>query len=334
MTHFSQISRRAFKLVELLVVIAIIGILIGMLLPAVQQVREAARRSSCSNNLKQLALGALNYESARMVLPNGMNPEWNHHNTWVMDILPQIEQEALHDQFAGLFFHNVASEIAAGSTAIPALICPSETEPMEGKGGPGLNAGGDSWWWHQGLGVTCYKGVLGSNWHSAAGPYARRGIGYNAPPGAVLDANGMYETPNHSYGDGVFPLNKGYPASFSPNRDRKSQISTKLANIYDGTSNTVIFGESLPYYSDWSTWVNDNHTIATMAIQMNLYKTIPTRAAIAADWRACYGFASGHPGGVQFARCDGSVSFLPEAINRDVYHALGTIQGSEVDVSY
>lgn len=325
--------RYAFTLVELLVVIAIIGILIGMLLPAVQQVREAARRSACSNNLKQWALASLNYESAHMVLPNGMNPEWNHHNTWVMDVLPFIEQNNVGIVFAENFFHNVPAEIIAGSTVLPPIVCPSDVGGLEGKGGPGLNAGAENWWWNQGLGVTNYKGVLGSNWHVAAGTYGRRGIGYNAPEAAVLDAAGTYATPNHAYGDGVFPFNKGWQ-NFSPLRNRQSQLSTELGAIHDGTSNTVIFGEALPFYSDWSTWVCENHTTGTMAIPMNLWKTMPTRAAIAADWRANYGFASGHPGGVQFARVDGSVSMLPDSINRNVYYALGTIQGAEVDLTF
>ena len=144
-------ARTAFTLVELLVVIAIIGILIGMLLPAVQQVREAARRTACMNNSRQLALAMLNYESAYQLFPTGIN--WNENNSrglpviprpsnptrgrfmgWGMITLPFMEQNNLHDQLRNAtdywddswYLKLDANGQPLASNIIPAFICPSD----------------------------------------------------------------------------------------------------------------------------------------------------------------------------------------------------------------
>ena len=148
--------RLAFTLVELLVVIAIIGILIGMLLPAVQQVREAARRTQCANNIRQLALGCLNYESANQVFPTGHNKNTGYRwqrgpaiipqpsdstqaqeISWGVFVLPFIEQNNLHDQLREATNNwdlPVDSALNADgqlivSAVIPAFICPSDASP-------------------------------------------------------------------------------------------------------------------------------------------------------------------------------------------------------------
>ena len=116
-------NRRAFTLVELLVVIAIIGILIALLLPAVQAAREAARRSQCANNLKQIGLALLNYEDAFKTLPPSVvygcpgdrttaTAEIPYHHTWITRILPFLEQQALYDQMDPL---RPAWDVAAGA---------------------------------------------------------------------------------------------------------------------------------------------------------------------------------------------------------------------------
>ncbi|MDA8563917.1 DUF1559 domain-containing protein [Mariniblastus sp.] len=129
----SSRNRLAFTLVELLVVIAIIGILIGMLLPAVQQVREAARRISCANNIKQLALGAHNYESAFQKFPPGMQTQDNRvEYSWGTFLLPYLEQDNLYDLLADdIKNHTPLNEIneSIRSTVISGFQCPSSSLP-------------------------------------------------------------------------------------------------------------------------------------------------------------------------------------------------------------
>jgi len=127
--------RAAFTLVELLVVIAIIGILVALLLPAVQSAREAGRRATCMNNTKQLGLGILNYVAtmgqfpAAMTIPATENPSSteNFGKNWVIDILPQIEDSGLAKQFNLLKPISDPSNATARATWLPAMICPSDT---------------------------------------------------------------------------------------------------------------------------------------------------------------------------------------------------------------
>lgn len=158
-------QRRGFTLVELLVVIAIIGILIGMLLPAVQQVREAARRSSCSNNIKQLSLAALNYESAYQKFPPGIQVQSSRYEYgWGTFLLPFIEQNNLYDLLAdGITAHTPLSMIAESirSTTIPTYMCPSSI--MEEKSP--FNCGRNNYAGNQGSnnGVRDYGGIFNNN---------------------------------------------------------------------------------------------------------------------------------------------------------------------------
>ena len=138
--HPKQFNRRGFTLVELLVVIAIIGILIGMLLPAVQQVREAARRISCANNMRQIALALHNFHSLRSEFPDGVsldqasNPNANY--GWATFTLPFIEQDNLFNQIdTQNSSQPVSSDLDQGGTIVPGFVCPSSALPersMEG----------------------------------------------------------------------------------------------------------------------------------------------------------------------------------------------------------
>lgn len=301
--------RKGFTLVELLVVIAIIGILVGLLLPAVQAAREAARRMQCSNNVKQLVLAMHNYESAHRTFPHGAQYAPGQHRTWIMGTLPFIEQNSLNDAFVNGIF--TAADVPAGRMPPPAIKCPSDPrgEPLLTPGGYVARSG---WWWDQGLGGTNYRGCLGSNWGWA--PYQVPGVGRNA--GTMWDLE---------WGDGVFPRNKWYTGP-SPGR---LQV-TKFQTITDGTSRTVAIGEVLTNWADDVCWVDDNGTIGTMAIPLNLYKTELNRNPFAGDWRRSYGFSSAHAGGGNFGMCDGSVQFVTATIDSNVYRAIGTVQGAEV----
>ena len=124
--HF---SKHGFTLVELLVVIAIIGILIGMLLPAVQQVREAARRTECLNNLRQLGLSAFNYESSRRHFPAGIYDDDNNHRACIrnglVDLLPHMEQGNLYDQLDTTIPWSDPANLAVAAPTIQFMQCPS-----------------------------------------------------------------------------------------------------------------------------------------------------------------------------------------------------------------
>jgi prepilin-type N-terminal cleavage/methylation domain-containing protein/prepilin-type processing-associated H-X9-DG protein len=317
-------NHRGFTLIELLVVIAIIAVLIALLLPAVQQAREAARRTQCKNNLKQLGLAMHNYHDTFQKFPNGAwfrngpAPESGtnsgHHVSWIMSSLPFLEQANLYSGFHfGTYTRDTEEE---GRVIVPAIQCPSD--PGIGSGGRLVPNGEDArsgYWWDVEGAYTNYKGCNGAMWNGA--PYQRS------------DLTGRYgsATPRDlEWGNGVFPRNR---ANVAATRGAL-WVGTAIRDITDGTTNTIAIGESLPEWTDDTAWCDDNGTIATTAIPMNLYKTVATRVGFARDWRRSYGFASRHTGGAQFGMCDGSVRFVSDSISLTNYYALGTISTGEV----
>src|SRR6266851_9791333 len=128
----SMNKRQAFTLIELLVVIAIIGILIGLLVPAVQKVREAAARAQCQNNLKQVALAAHNYHDSYRRFPpaNGDPPMFPVTSPWVVLVAPYLEQGAVANRWPGAGYpKSLVENDALVATVIPSLICPSDALP-------------------------------------------------------------------------------------------------------------------------------------------------------------------------------------------------------------
>ncbi len=298
--------RRGFTLIELLVVIAIIAVLIALLLPAVQSAREAARRTQCVNNMKQLGLACHNYADINGIFPSqvGGVPTWfvnsDYRTSWMVQILPMMEQTNLFNAY------NFAADRAAYSfnnttvmaTPLSAFNCPSYPGLM-------LQQGQSDWNGYAGtigaamklwtIAGTCYKGNLGDN---TTGPFPGSGNAYGDLNGTQPTATGMFW---------------------------RAQMVVPIAAVLDGTSNTLLTGEAMPDRCNWNAWSESNSSVATVSIPMN-QKVNNNRA----NPSYCYGFRSQHPGGMNVGMADGSVRFLKETISARVYRAISTRAGGEV----
>ena len=303
-------SGRGFTLVELLVVIAIIGILIALLLPAVQAAREAARRMQCSNNIKQLALGCLNYESSYKVFPpcnshvdRDTEAEGNGQN-WLVTVMPYIELQDIHDQMRldGNFQdgNGIANptnwDIVA--RAIPAFYCPSDNAETITRN--------DVW---MGKAYNGSRSVATGNYCGVMGPH-KMGSADGVSGGSIwpgLPDCHNYTTYGHKECTGTFWRH----SSIAP---------VTIASFTDGTSQTIIIGEALPEYDSFLYWAIANSQKST---HMPL-NWIPSPNNPWSGWPDQFGFRSRHPGGAQFAWADGHVSFISEDIDMDTYWAIST----------
>jgi prepilin-type N-terminal cleavage/methylation domain-containing protein/prepilin-type processing-associated H-X9-DG protein len=305
----SAIGRLAFTLIELLVVIAIIGVLVALLLPAVQKVREAAARTACANNLKQIALAVHQHHDAYNNFPRNGSRYLGGSGTccteyswsWLARLLPHLEQDALYKQ-AGIDTASMKGNPLIAQT-IKIFYCPSDNALHET---PSTDRT-DAWIWDNApVGLTNYKGVSGSNWCWGDYPFS----------GTNGSCDCFYQN-GTGKGDGIF-----YRTDIL--------FSLTLSQITDGTSNTFMVGEDVPSVSPWCSWSYSNHAVGTCAIPPNInldgkYGLPPTW-----NWENTYSFRSRHPGGLQFAFADGSVRFVRQSIPLAIYRALSTIQGNEV----
>jgi prepilin-type N-terminal cleavage/methylation domain-containing protein/prepilin-type processing-associated H-X9-DG protein len=321
MKVFHRPSRPGFTLIELLVVIAIIAILIALLVPAVQKVREAAARTQCANNLKQLALACHSYHDTYKVLPASFLDNYgvaNHGWSWIAMILPYIEQGALYDQ-ANLSERSgngtPVSTLSVGggaviATPIPLLRCPSDPDVGTLVWTDRADVGGTP------VAISNYKGVAGANWEWGNGLWDP---GWN-PAIAGTDQQGL------DNGNGVLYRSNGAGTTvFGTYHVRKFT----LLSITDGTSHTFMIGESLPSKSLWTgAWAYSNNVSGTCAIYPNAPDVTGLTFATS-DWPDNYSFHSKHPNGLQFAMADGHVTYITNNIPIGVYRALGTRAGQE-----
>jgi prepilin-type N-terminal cleavage/methylation domain-containing protein/prepilin-type processing-associated H-X9-DG protein len=297
---------RAFTLIELLVVIAIIAVLIGLLLPAVQKVREAANRAKCFNNLKQIGLALHNYHDAEKRFPPGGVDR--NETSWHVYLLPYLEQEALFREFdlsPGSFTSGPgqAGRNAVAFNRVAVYLCPSaRTEKMllntpNNVNTPELINGQPPY-------TTHYYGVMGPG-------------GTNPATGAPYGFRNTTE-----YGgfgtQGVFECNS----------------RTRIADVTDGTSNTLLVGEVSWVHpvvgSRYRSWMRGceqggNNWIAGCR---NVVSSINTPDIATFNNIA---FGSQHPGGANFVLCDGSVRFVSENINLGVYKAAASRNGGEAN---
>ena len=323
-------AARGFTLIELLVVIAIIAILIALLVPAVQKVREAAARTHCQNNLKQLALATINYaDTFQHTLPPGGlcggapppigtgSGDWNDdRGSWVVYTLPFMEQSGLFNKATGnaggplsKVFNSVhinGNDALFSNARLPYARCPSDGY---NPGGPNMNYVGN-------LGPQCATGPCGFDPNQ---PYCS---------GAIP---GINWSPDHgnswSNGDIRGLFNRLGCAMLFP------------ASIPDGTSNTFMIGEALPAqhdHLDWGGWwqFNGGEAHVTTIVPLNYAVTRPILPLYqnswcspadqySGNWNVSWGFASNHTNGANFAFADGHVSFVTLAIDPKTYNYLG-----------
>ena len=335
--------RRGFTLVELLVVIAIIGALVALLLPAVQAAREAARRSECTNNLKQLGLAAHNHLSAHNHLPysefvwvrlssekacigRGNIVQQGNGASWIVQSLPYLEQQSMYDQlsesgFEGDFlgsgpqrgmrttFGGAANVIRPIiRTVLPQLTCPSDdlTESLV-RDQPD--------WSGVAQAVSHYKGCIGTSLVQ---------VGNNWSQFTWIPTAGEPPPRDHHDTDNC---NNGLLW-----RNDYLAKSSRFRSMTDGASNTFLIGECLPAFDQHSSWAFANGPWATASIFPNHF--VNASADEVKTLRRLHGeslgFRSRHAGGLQFVFADGSVHFIEDTIDMIIYRALATRNGGEV----
>jgi prepilin-type N-terminal cleavage/methylation domain-containing protein/prepilin-type processing-associated H-X9-DG protein len=344
-------TRSGFTLIELLVVIAIIAVLIALLLPAVQSAREAARRTQCVNNLKQLGLALANYESTHGIYPYGMARENCGPNcaffpngyfvgsSIFVRMLPYLEQQALASAYNFSLINWTADNATVGATGLSVLWCPSDGAIS------GLRATFAGWGWDgstQTLVYTSYAGNMGT--------FCKVPITIASPAQhqAVLNqANGLFYYlgwPSWSPPAQPNPIAPQNPGSVRP---------ATLASITDGLSNTFALGEkahgkfsqtpdvyfSIDYYYDGA-WVSGSFgdTLFTTLYPMNPFGRIGDDpngdffySFDAQEDNFAIAASSFHPGGCNFGFIDGSVRFIKETINTWPY---SPVNGAPTNVSY
>lgn len=321
----SQRSRIGFTLIELLVVIAIIAILIALLLPAVQQAREAARRSQCRNNLKQLGIALHNYHDVSKQFPiNGgigsggyaWQAGTHRKGTWLVQLLPYLEQNNFFEQldFTGDVVGQIDGDSSLRGQVLDVLVCPSD---------PGSKVG-DS-----GRAISNYACSPGAQRTASNGGSCTTYPGNTFGTGSDAHSN----NPNGSNISGVFAGRAAWSAKFS--------------DISDGTSNTFAAGEvrqDCSAHMNTLGWFNSHRGILSTAIPLNFpsCRSEPPGHNGSGmldcnawnNWATEGGFKSAHPGGVHFLLCDGAVRFVSENIEYRNLQRLGDRRDGEVVTDY
>lgn len=296
--RFPVRPRRGFTLVELLVVIAIIGVLVALLLPAVQAAREAARRMQCSNKLKQIGLALHNYHDTILSFPYGSTyaataPATNH--TWVELLLPYIEQSALHGNLNFSQPNNHADNVELVGLKLDFLSCPSN--PRTNQQFPNGATVWDGGFAHQGLDYPLCAGTM-------------------RPDGTTPDCT---TEPSFCISEDSNTQSWGTATRIPPGCFSRNIYAPRMADITDGTSNTFLAGERLAQGCNWGGAFSVNFPIAFMGQKPNS----PTRSTDRNDYRRNCGFSSQHPSGLNMLLGDASVRLIPATIDFTVWSRTG-----------
>jgi len=324
-THRSR-RRSAFTLVELLVVIAIIGILIALLLPAVQSAREAARRLECQNHLKQIGLAFQGHHATHGRFPSG---GWGWYWTgdadrgfrlkqpggWAFNILPYVEQSTLHDLGKGESDPAV-KEAANGDrsqTPVAVFYCPSRRDPRTCPNVWGHGIRNIDLDWAAQLCKSDYAANVGD--HQPIG----------APGPEVLSEGDTLPICPRLYWPGLSNMTCWPNFDWSGICFVRSQI--RVADVLDGTSNTLAVGEK---YVNPDAYVigndltdNEDAWIGADQDTLRLANETILPQQDRPGYLALFTFGSPHPGGCNFVLCDGSVHMISYSIDPEVYRCLG-----------
>lgn len=323
---------RGFTLVELLVVIAIIGVLVALLLPAVQAARDSARRSQCSNNLKQIGLAILNFESTKKKFPAGSTSETDdqhgpYWSTWSIDILPYLEEPALYSLWDRSVHLENPKNREIKQQRVAAYLCPSDDVSevlIVPETGPGAVLAPPNNRYHIGSyransGSGTKDNVCGGHWDNPLGI-----------PWIILDPNSGAKTRGPMYA--VVKTSTQAPQVALPRE-------VKLSQITDGTSKTRLAGE-------YMTRTNPRRRTlwAYAYTSYNQSSGIPESRTLIPDYQLCSTFpgdnscqdnckrawGSFHAGGIfQNVFSDGAVRPISDDVDMEVFVASCTIQGQE-----
>ena len=341
-SHHSSPVPRAFTLVELLVVITIIGILIALLLPAVQAAREAARRLQCQNNLKQIGLGFLNHEQAHGFFPTGGWHHWmvadpnrgfdkRQPGAWEYNILPFAEQQALYDLGLGAALSSPEQRAANRQrvmTPLAIMNCPSRRQAILFAAPPANYNGGDPSSGAAYLSDPVTAVARGD--YAACGGDSSLEASWNGvyvsacTPYSLGDSpNCFWSRPNYRYLDDYFT-----GISF-----RRSEV--KIAEVTDGTSTTYMVGEKYLDADRYFTGTDygDNQSLFCGWNSDNFRTTLVSSGKPMQDQPGYMNeqiFGSAHSGGFHMALCDGSVQFINYTIDSGIHRCLGNRHDGEV----
>ncbi len=326
-----------FTLVELLVVIAIIAMLVTLLLPAVQSAREAARRAQCQNNLRNLALACLNYESASQKFPPSYTPGpccgTPSYESWTIGILPYIEEQALHD----IYNFDIPNDCSDGDAAcqisnkrvretiLPIHICPSDegtdqlSSPESGNGSGQLYARGT------------YRGNAGRSngngmWWDAQQGTSGLPAGWKGPLTTSCGPEELWDKP-------------GSNASFCSSSADAYRGEVRMRNIADGTSKTLLIGEQTMKPTSESARRRRTFWAYTYT-SYNKSEVVPETRSMFSDYDRCVQFGDSNVckrawgtahvnGTIQFAHADGSVTGYPPNVDMQAFAAAASINGQE-----